>query len=105
MATLEELRAWARGERVEGFPDPSPRKKVDKPSARVAVDPITGPWRYRINTEGDDALLLFGKFMGSRVSQMIGVARQKRYLKWILRGDFPDDLKEVIRYHLNPGPK
>ncbi len=104
MPTLEDLRAWARGVRVKGFPDPSPRKKVPKPPPPQPAGPGVSR-QYRINIDGDDALLLFGKFKGSRVSEMVGVSRQKRYLRWMLAEDFPEDLKSVIRYYLDPGPK
>lgn len=54
--------------------------------------------KYRINANGTDALLLFGRHRDSKVSDVMETARD--YLEWILDQEFPDDLKDIIRYQL-----
>ena len=89
MATLEELRERLR----------NPKEKRE-PKPPATLSPVVH--RYKINTDGDDAILLFGKFSGKLVSQMVRASRSKRYLKWLLRQDnFPDDLKNVVRHNLS----
>jgi len=97
MPTLEELRRWARGRYVQGMPKPLRKKPIDKPE-------LTGKQsrQYRVDPNGEDALLLFGSFRGSTCSQLRKTPRGRKYLRWILDAnqDFETDLKEVCRYQL-----
>jgi len=96
MPTLEELRRWARGNRVQGMPNPLRRKSVEKPKLRGEQSK-----QFAIDPAGEDALLLFGKFRGSRASELVLSARGRKYLRWIVEdADFPEDLKNVCRYRL-----
>ena len=97
MATLEELRRWARGNRVIGLPNPLRRVGVAKP--RVS-DFANMARQFRISDDGTDALFLFGKFKGSTAKQLSKTTRGRSYLRWVRKGEFPDDLKEVCRYQL-----
>lgn len=98
MASLDEIKRWARGRNVEGLPRRNARKAA-KPKMGDGDARLQSFGKYKINTEGDDALLRFGQFTGSTISQLAsGGARKRRYLQWILRSDFPDDLKSVVRF-------
>lgn len=96
MPTLEEIRAWARGRRVGGLPSPLQRKGIDKPELRGSKSTK----QYRVDPAGEDALLLFGVFRGSRASDLAKTSRGRKYLRWIIEKDFEGDLKEVCRYRL-----
>lgn len=100
MAKLEEIRKWARGKKVKGLPEPIRRNPVRKPQLENKIVPVWVNAKYSISAEGDDALLLFGKFRGNRVSELINTARGRSYLKWIMKREFQNDLKEVCRYRL-----
>lgn len=55
--------------------------------------------KYRISVGGDDALLLFGRHKDKYVSD-VG-STEWDYLVWmVLQGGFPDDLVDVILFHL-----
>lgn len=95
MPSIEELRRWARGHRVAGLPNPRKRKPVDKPDLKGEKSR-----QFAIDVNASDALLLFGKFRGSRASELQRSPRGRTYLKWIIKNDFPDDLKSVCRYRL-----
>lgn len=95
MATLDELRRWARGEAVEGLPK-ALRKEVERPK----VDPSVRSYKYKLNPEGTDALLQFGLFRGQAISALVEHARGRKYLGWIIDSDFDESLKAVCRYHL-----
>ena len=95
MATLEEIRRWARGERVDGFPSGKPAPAAELPKlTRRATN------KYTINTEGTDAILKFGSFRGEALSKLVMTPRGRTYLKWLIGRDFDDDLKEICRYQL-----
>jgi hypothetical protein len=100
MAKLEEIRKWARGKKVKGLPEPIRRNPVRKPELENGFVPIWVSAKYSISSNGEDALLLFGKFRGSRVSELVNKARGRSYLKWIIKHEFQNDLKEVCRYRL-----
>lgn len=52
--------------------------------------------QYKANKDGTDALILFGKHKGKRVSD---IAKQDAaYLNWILEEDFSKELKGIVRY-------
>jgi len=100
MPTLEEIRAWARGLLVPGLP----RSKEAPPEEPA---PVGGKRTrtYKINAEGTDALLKFGKHRGRTVGWL--AVKQPDYLRWILgaasdsRPDpFDDELRDVVRYQL-----
>jgi len=95
MTTLEDLRRWARGRRVSGLPAPRRRKKIDKPELQGSASR-----QFRVDPAGEDALILFGKFRGSTIKQLVATSRGRTYIRWILDNDFEDDLKEVCRYRL-----
>lgn len=102
MATLEELRRWARGHYVQGLPNPLRRRGVPKPRIGGATRDFANLSRqFRISDDGTDALFLFGKFKGSTAKQLVKSNRGRTYLRWIRKQDFPDDLKEVCRYQLD----
>jgi uncharacterized protein (DUF3820 family) len=116
MPTSEELLKWFSGESVEGMPENRPVKKSKKSkidrkrsltpeeiarSAGIDLDKLMKPsnnlsWRFTISTDGTDALLKFGKHKGKTVSKIY--EEDPHYLNWILRSDFPEELKDVIRY-------
>lgn len=52
--------------------------------------------RYVINAEGTDALLKFGRHKGLTLTQIVKV--EPAYLDHIRNGDFPEELKDVVRY-------
>lgn len=98
MPSLDEIRRWARGKRVDGLPNPLQRKGVDKPVLRHREGKRN---QYKISSNGDDALFLFGKlFRGHLASDIAKTVRGRKYLRWIIQNDFEDDLKEVCRYRL-----
>lgn len=96
---LEEIRKWACGKKVKGLPEPIRRQPVEKPRLGKTI-PIWMKAKFVISSEGDDALLQFGKFRGGRISELVNTARGRTYLNWIMRHEFPEDLKEVCRYRL-----
>lgn len=99
MPTLDELRRWARGERVEGLPSAPARPEVPKPVLSAGAHSKSG--RYKVNSEGTDALLLFGTvFNGEKLSVVVTTPRGRKYMNWILERDFDDVLKAVCRYRL-----
>ena len=53
---------------------------------------------YSIETDGKDALLLFGKHKGSLLTDI--VEDNSGYLTWMLDQPFPSDLLEVVEYVL-----
>jgi len=95
MSTLDDLRRWLEGENVPGLPDRTniwplnrlvPRAK--RPSRR----------QYKVSDDGQDAILLFGKHKGKTVSQLAG--EDKGYLRWLMDGGWPMELKEIAEYQL-----
>jgi hypothetical protein len=68
--------------------------------AALAEQPSAGPSlrQYRLNKDGTDALILFGKHKGLRISQI--TKKDPSYLNWILEEEFTKELKEVVRYVL-----
>lgn len=77
------------------MPNPLLRKGVSKPKLEGQKSK-----QFTINPAGNDALLLFGKFRGSRASELQRSPRGRKYLRWIVDSDFPEDLKNVCRYRL-----
>lgn len=104
MPSLEELRRKLRG---------SPEAQEEKPKRRdvpaaVPTRNRKSGGRYKISSDGDDALILFGKHSGSRVSEMVSDPDKKRYLKeFVLASSsgFSEDLKSVVRHQLSEAKK
>ncbi len=63
-------------------------------SERSDADPALR--RYKISDDGTDAILMFGRHKGLRVSDVD--KKDPAYLNWILTDNFKSDLKEVVRY-------
>lgn len=103
MPTLEDMRRWARGERVEGMPV---RRHAGRPSRQdVPTPPVVAGAReskqYKLNADGTDALILFGtQFRGKRLSEIIPIPRGRKYILWILGRDFDEAFKAVCRYQM-----
>lgn len=120
MATLKEIRKWLRGEDIEGLPPRSlawkddertkraKRRKLvegaDEFSDRIAeksaavVSSNQQKAKWKISSDGTDALLLFGKHNGDLVSDITKTDRA--YLKWMRNQDFPEALIEIINIQL-----
>lgn len=115
MPSLEEIREWLRGKRVNGLPDRKGkwdlpgdgvkrRKGVDIGKMEDATEAMRKfgnaamRAKYKINADGDDAVLLFGKHSGKRVSAL--AKGYPDYLRWLLQQDFPEDLVEIVKYRL-----
>jgi hypothetical protein len=107
MPTLDELRRWARGEAVEGFPASSakriPYTKNGKPLADVfreeskQQEKTNKKLKYKISDGGEDALLQFGKYRGRTLKDIH--AKDPGYTMWLLAQDFvPADLKDVVTH-------
>lgn len=117
MADIEEMRRWARGEGVQGLPirefkaDPVEQPSLSKVlhreyTERAAAVPASAsappapakrpPPKYKISADGSDALIGFGKHRDKALSE-IGKT-DFSYLDFIIKDDFPDDLKDVARH-------
>jgi len=60
-----------------------------------------GSGKFTISTDGNDALIQFGKHAGENVSDLAEDPDGRSYLQWIVRsGDFDKDLIEVVEYQL-----
>jgi len=55
--------------------------------------------RYSINIEGDDAVLKFGQFEDSLLTDIVSNGHSS-YLRWMQKQPFPDDLLEVVEHVL-----
>jgi hypothetical protein len=55
--------------------------------------------RYKIAADGKDVLFQFGRHRGKTAKQ-IAASDDRDYLNWLLKQDFPAELKDVIRYVL-----
>lgn len=123
MAGLKDIRRWARGEHVQGLPPrkfkrPAPAiKRTLKPEAQGLDKPLPPPVpsfaglaaaktkkpkpaygkaRYKISADGTDALIMFGKHRGQKLSDIAD--KDATYCDFIIREEFPADLKDVARY-------
>jgi hypothetical protein len=94
MPTLNELRRWATGEAVKGLPD----NRAPTRSERLVEHADKATQKYKISSDGQDALLKFGKHTGKTVSSV--ARKDPGYLEWILNGDFDAPLKDVAKYVL-----
>jgi hypothetical protein len=126
MATLEELRRWFAGESVIGLPEinkvkdesivtlpppptPKPKKSrrsklvkaLEKKKIKTRVEFVSG--KYTISKDGDDVMLEFGKHKGRMLSDVVKTHRS--YVNWMLKEEFPEDLKDVCKYLLRKNEK
>lgn len=90
MSSLEEIRRWARGRKIDGLPK---RKRA------IVTPGLTTAW-FKVNTDGDDAILLFGEHNGKSVSHLAQSRLGRSYLRFIDGEDFPQELKAVCEYRL-----
>jgi hypothetical protein len=54
--------------------------------------------QYKLNKQGTDAVLMFGKHKGEQLSFV--VKKDPSYMNWILENAFPGELKDVVRHVL-----
>jgi uncharacterized protein (DUF3820 family) len=102
MATLEEMRRWLQGESIEGLPERTQDAKrgsldIDK-MERMRKSKTNGRWRSILG--GMDAVLLFGKFKGCRVSELIKKPDGFSYLEWMSSENFPRELQRIVNLHM-----
>lgn len=109
MADLDDIRRLLRGEEVEGLkPAPAPRPK----KAADGAEPTTVDLskmnklnaRFSVSMDGKDATLHFGRYKGRTVSSMLdglNAVEERGYLFWMLKQEFPADLKSVVQYQLD----
>ena len=45
----------------------------------------------------NDAEILFGKYKGEKITQMIKTSDGRNYLIWLMSTDFPDELLKIIK--------
>jgi hypothetical protein len=83
MPTLEELRAQFRRVDEDGGDD-------EDSSSHSLARP-----RYKLNKARDDGMLFFGSFQRKTLRQIANI--DPTYLHWMLRQEFPDELKDVVR--------
>lgn len=55
---------------------------------------------YTVSATGTDAQLKAGRYAGRSVSELAKSKDGRSYLRWILREDFPEELKGVIRHQM-----
>lgn len=58
--------------------------------------PKYGKVRYKISADGTDALIMFGKHRGNKLSDIAD--KDATYCDFIIREEFPADLKDVARH-------
>lgn len=133
MPTLDELRAWARGEaKVKGLPEHErmkpqaaleagdtddetviiPSRRVDMDAMRsaravvrgVPAGPGTGASKpagaYRMNADNTNAILGFGTYKKSKLSDIVEHARGRSYLRWMVDNVKEDDLRNAAKHQL-----
>lgn len=124
MPTLEDIREWLRG-RQDGKAHGLPSLHESSMVSYVATPPVTAPepslspnaermlqarlkekmrGKYTIATTGDDAVIKFGKYAGSSLSELAKTTESISYMRWMLTQEFPDELLSVVR-HLLKIPK
>lgn len=54
-----------------------------------------GGGKYKIAADGSDALIMFGKHTGKKLSTL--AVTDPSYLRWLRESDFPADLKELAK--------
>ena len=125
MPSLAEIRRWLRGEQAEGLPDLA--TVTAKPLAYAATSAAESEseddaaaaakaarmkkmvesakraryvGKYKVATDGRDAMLMFGRFKGASVSEVASTSDGIGYLNWMRTKaeDFPSDLIDVINH-------
>lgn len=126
MADLDAFRKWlSTGKPTDGLPthwtEEEKRKQRMKPDAeeakggsarqarstggsladkvKKASGKIKRP-RFTMSVDGEDALLGFGRYSGSNVSDLARDEDGNDYLHWMIGQEFPDELKQVIQLQL-----
>lgn len=89
MPKLADLRASLRSGALE-------RELEDRPDAGALR-------KYKLNTDGSDAMLFFGRHRGRTLVQIW--KDEPGYLNWVLESDFDSDLKDVVRYVQRDQPR
>lgn len=97
MPTLEQLREWARGNPIDGLPEPEVSPRLAE-SRRLAQMGGHRTHKYKISQDGTDALLKFGRHTGKSVSRVVKSDRD--YAEWLLGADVDAELKDVVKYQL-----
>jgi hypothetical protein len=113
VAKIDEIRKWLQGERVEGLPDHWKEKQdrqeeFDRETANLPPEKkrarglnlekarhMHNRRHYTISTDGEDAVLNFGKHKGSKLSELAESRAGRGYLRWILQNDFPKELQDL----------
>ncbi len=89
LATLKVLEG-----QLERYPDlPDTVEALDQfcnPRENAALDPAN-----RLRWNGDEVVLAFGEYAGYSLQDM--VEKHPKYLEWILRKQFPEQVKTIIR--------
>lgn len=119
--TLDQVRSWLTGQTVEGLPHrdlPTPSTAEDDEEDDELVGELTGKskgktdrhgnrpglpadagkkrGRYTATKDGRDAKLHFGRFADKLLSEI----EDQTYLQWLLKEDFPESLKAIVRLHV-----
>lgn len=89
---------------VPGLPQPSVQSRAVSPE--LEQPPQNTRYGYKINADGTDAILKFGKYRGRTVSWL--AENKPDYLFWMMNGGkgradpmpFSRDLLDVIRYRM-----
>lgn len=109
MPTVKEMREWLRGGRATPYGlSVGAQINVQVSDDSQPVDADTSDWRivnatsgqYSISLDGKDALLQFGKWGGSRVSELAADSDGRSYLQWMLEQDFVAEILEIVRRNL-----
>lgn len=78
-------------------------KKLSTALGGMAMKTSPGSGRYVVSSDGDDAILQFGKHVGKSVSEL--QRTDPSYLDWMMHQDFPHELIDIIRHVKGIGPK
>lgn len=90
------------------------RRKVRKAKRKAAVEELlesqavdveamkrSGDRRFKISADGRDALLCFGKHDGKTITDLKVSREGRSYLQWILKEEFPEPIKRIIRLYVD----
>jgi hypothetical protein len=69
--------------------------------AMVVKMAIAGKKKYAVTNAGGDAVLLFGKHRGAKVSMLAVVPDGRDYLRWMTNQEFAPELIKVVREWLS----
>ena len=101
MATLRQLRRWARGQNVSGFP----QRRLRRIKQRLGNPEPIRRHQFKICVDGEDAMLFFGTWKGTTVSKLAENVTGRNYLRWMTREDFDEDLKSICQFQLRKNRK